>query len=199
MDREFDRGKSLRAASGGGLLPSMKPSNLLLAPRPVGLLRLLLLIGMVSGTPLAWAQRSFHVYAPSSLSGKLLVVEATPGKEGLALKLTEEINWDFRCPPPERRNGIAAKGHKERKARLLAGEPTELQFSRCHPSLARLLCVLCALSRLNFGIRAEANDAFTPELSSYFGVRVKFSPHAWGWSAGRQEADGSDGVQRFSG
>lgn len=77
----------------------MKLSNLLSAlhslPRPVELIRLLLLIGMVSGTPLAWAQRSFHVYAPSSLGGKLLVVEATPSKEGLALKLTEEIQLGF--------------------------------------------------------------------------------------------------------
>ena len=64
-------------------------------PRPVELLRLLLLIGLLSGSPVAWAQRSFHVYAPSSLSGRLLVVEATPSKDGLALKLAEEIKLGF--------------------------------------------------------------------------------------------------------
>ena len=36
---------------------------------------------------------------------------------------------------------------------------TRWMFSRSHPSPARLLCVLCALSRLNFGIRVQTRKA----------------------------------------
>lgn len=64
-------------------------------PHCLKLLRFLPLIGLIAHTPSVWAAQPFHVYAPASISGKLLVVQATPGKDGLALKLTEEIKLGF--------------------------------------------------------------------------------------------------------
>ena len=50
---------------------------------------------------------------------------------------------------------MATKGRKERKAKRLAGIRTGSELPRFHPPSARLLCVLCALSWLNFGVRTE--------------------------------------------
>src|SRR5258708_5966769 len=43
----------------------------------------------------AQAQEKFRVYAPSPTSGKLLIVEATPTQDALALKLGEEVKLGF--------------------------------------------------------------------------------------------------------
>ncbi len=51
---------------------------------------------------------------------------------------------------------MAAKGRKERKAKILEGKEFRQKFFQPHPSPSLLLCVLCALSRLNFGVRVEA-------------------------------------------
>lgn len=59
----------------------------------------LLLATVLFGTflPVTQAQQKFHVYAPSRTSGKLLIVEATPGADDrLALKLVEEVKLG--CP-----------------------------------------------------------------------------------------------------
>ncbi|HEV7406706.1 MAG TPA: beta-propeller fold lactonase family protein [Chthoniobacteraceae bacterium] len=43
----------------------------------------------------AHAQEKFHVYAPSPTSGRLLIVEATPTKDALELKMAEEVQLGF--------------------------------------------------------------------------------------------------------
>ena len=56
---------------------------------------LLLLIGFVTQGQCAQGGRSFHVYAPSHTTGKLLVASATPTAGGLELKLAQEIKLGF--------------------------------------------------------------------------------------------------------
>jgi len=55
-------------------------------------LALLLLAAVIS---VARAAENFRVYAPSSTSGKLLIVEATPANDTVALKLVEEVTLGF--------------------------------------------------------------------------------------------------------
>ena len=69
----------------------------------------------------------------------------------LSASVSSRCAWTIK---PELRNGMAAKGRKERKAKLLVRTRTGLKFSRLYPFSARPLCVFCALSRVNdFGAR----------------------------------------------
>lgn len=43
----------------------------------------------------AEANDAFHVYAPSRTAGKLLIVKATPGDEGLSLELVQQVDLGF--------------------------------------------------------------------------------------------------------
>ena len=43
-------------------------------------------------TPLAWGEDGFHIYAPSRITGKLLIVQGTPSNDGLSLKLVEDVD-----------------------------------------------------------------------------------------------------------
>ena len=73
----------------------------------------------------------------------------------LSASVSSHCAWTLK---PELRNGMAAKGRKERKAKLLVRTRTGLKFFHLHPCSARLLCVLCALWRLNFGVRVKSRS-----------------------------------------
>ena len=80
---------------------------------------------------------------------------------------------------------MAAKGRKERKEKLLAGKRTGGKFFHIDPFSARLLCVLCALSRLNFGSgfkpNAEVENAFrtNPARAKPQTLRALHRLHGW--------------------
>lgn len=56
---------------------------------------------------------------------------------------------------PELRNGFAAKGRKERKAKADSGNSVGEVLFESYSTFVPFLCVLCAISRLNFGVRAK--------------------------------------------
>lgn len=53
----------------------------------------LLVFGLL--LPSARADEKFHIYAPSRITGKLLIVEATPSDERMSLKLSQQVELGF--------------------------------------------------------------------------------------------------------
>ncbi len=61
------------------------------------ILRKVLILGITLWAPnvVEVADQTFHVYAPSRTTKKLLIVEAAPREKGLSLKLKRTVNLDF--------------------------------------------------------------------------------------------------------